>query len=72
MPKRCPYAKSDMTPCVIKDGPICFAFGANDEPICVGCERSPDALGVPRPADWDRTVAEFRHKQAPPRNRRRK
>jgi len=60
MTRECPYAKTDMTPCVLKDGAMCFAVGDNDEPICVGCERSPEALGVPRPADWERIVEEER------------
>jgi hypothetical protein len=33
----CPYAKSDMTPCVARDGQMCVA----DEGMCVGCERMP-------------------------------
>ena len=60
MVKHCRYAKSDMTPCVLRDGEICFAMDANDEPICVGCERSPKTLGVPRPKDWTRTVADYK------------
>jgi hypothetical protein len=62
MTKECPYAKSDMTPCVRKDGPVCFAMDSRDEPICVGCERSPETLGVPRPADWAKTVADYKRK----------
>ena len=49
----CPYAKSEMTPCVLADGAVCWAFGKNDEPICVGCELTPAQLGLPRPAGWD-------------------
>jgi len=55
----CPYAKSDMTPCVLKDGEMCFAMDTADQPICVGCEKSPASLGVARPADWDMTVANY-------------
>lgn len=54
--KECPYAHSDMTPCVRKDGPVAFAMNANDNPICVGCERTPETLGVPYPPNWQETV----------------
>jgi hypothetical protein len=60
---QCPYAKSDMTPCVLKDGPICFAMDSRDNPICVGCERTPEALGVDPPADWSKQVADYHAKQ---------
>ncbi len=33
LPRRCPRAHSDMTPCVIKDG----ALAADDGGVCVGC-----------------------------------
>lgn len=33
----CPYAQSDMTPCVARDGQICVA----DDGKCVGCNRYP-------------------------------
>jgi hypothetical protein len=56
---QCPYARSDMTPCVLKDGEICFAMNSADEPICVGCERSPKTLGVDPPANWKQTVADY-------------
>jgi hypothetical protein len=46
---KCQYAKSDMTPCVLKDGPVCFATDSYGFPICVGCERTPETLGVPYP-----------------------
>jgi hypothetical protein len=62
MRKPCPYAKSDMTPCVLRDGEICFALSSHDEPICVGCERSPKTLGVPRPANWAKIVADYKRK----------
>ena len=55
--KQCPYAKSDMTPCVLKDGATCWAIGSHDEPICVGCEHGPKTLGAPWPTGWKRTVA---------------
>jgi hypothetical protein len=60
--RHCPYAKSDTTPCVLRDGEICFAFDVNDEPICVGCEHTPKTLGVPRPKDWNKMVERY-HKQ---------
>lgn len=56
---QCPHAKSDMTPCVLKDGPICFAMNWMDRPICVGCEKSPQTLGVDPPGDWSRQVADY-------------
>jgi hypothetical protein len=33
----CPYAKSDMTPCVARDGQMCVAGNG----VCVGCGNSP-------------------------------
>ena len=63
MTKECPYAKSFMTPCVLKDGDVCFAMDANDKPICVGCERSPATLGVPFPANWKRLVAAYKEQR---------
>lgn len=59
---RCEYAKSDMTPCVRKDGAVAFAMDSRDEPICVGCEHGPKFLGVPRPADWEQQVAKYGRK----------
>jgi hypothetical protein len=69
MTTACPYAKSDMTPCVIKDGPMCWAVGDGDRPICVGCERGPKTLGVPFPADWEQTLEQVR-REATERRRR--
>lgn len=57
--EQCPHAKSDDTPCVRKDGPICFAMDGKDQPICVGCERTPEQLGVDRPGDWEQQVADY-------------
>jgi hypothetical protein len=51
----CAYAKSDMTPCVIRDGDVCWADDGHGNPICVGCERGPSTLGVPSPAGWNST-----------------
>lgn len=56
---QCPYAKSDFTPCVLKDGPDCFCMDSSDRPICVGCERSPKTLGVDPPGDWAKQVADY-------------
>lgn len=56
---QCPHAKSDMTPCVLKDGSICFAMDWMDKPICVGCERTPAQLGVDIPTDWAKQVAAY-------------
>lgn len=52
----CHYAKSDMTPCVLKYGSVAFAMNSRGVAICVGCERTAQALGVERPADWEQTV----------------
>jgi hypothetical protein len=38
------FARSDMTPCVLRDGDICYAEDFSGEPICVGCERTPPNL----------------------------
>lgn len=37
---KCPYAKSDMTPCYLRDGDIVIVKDSYDHDICVGCERS--------------------------------
>ena len=39
--KECPYAKSDMTPCYLKDGDL-VVVGSDER--CVGCERKIDRL----------------------------
>lgn len=69
---KCPYAKSNMTPCVLRDGAICFAMDSHDEPICVGCEKTPRALGVERPANWDQIVRDARREQHERQRDRRK
>lgn len=43
---KCPFAKSDMTPCVRRDGHICWVLGDFDHPICVGCEKGPKTIGI--------------------------
>lgn len=50
--KQCLRKKSDMTPCVITDGPICYAENARGYPICVGCERGPKVTGVLPHEGW--------------------
>jgi hypothetical protein len=72
MARDCRYAKFDMTPCVLRDGAICFALGNNDEPICVGCERTPAQLDVPRPPDWEQIVQHVRDEDRRRDKRRRK
>jgi hypothetical protein len=62
MSKFCEHAKSDMTPCVRRDGAVAFAMDMADQPICVGCERTPAQLGVERPADWEQTVKDYNAK----------
>jgi hypothetical protein len=59
----CPYAKSDMSPCVLRDGAVSFAMDTRDNPICVSCGRSPKSLGIPRPAGWEKTVADYKRNQ---------
>jgi hypothetical protein len=34
----CPWARSDMTPCIARDGRLALA----DAGVCVGCGRSPE------------------------------
>jgi len=36
----CPRAKSDMTPCVVRDGGMCVIVINFDLAVCVGCETS--------------------------------
>jgi hypothetical protein len=53
----CPREKSDMTPCVARDGHLVVVFAAGERPICVGCEadlltlveRERSLKGVPWP-----------------------
>lgn len=45
--KSCPRKKSDMTPCVVTDGAICYTLDSYGYPICVGCERGIHITGVP-------------------------
>lgn len=57
----CPHKRSDMTPCVIEDGDICYGFaGLHDQsPVCVGCGRGPATTGVPAPEGWDEQVRQY-------------
>jgi hypothetical protein len=43
MSRKCPRAKSYMTPCVIRDGAVAYGFksATNTEPRCVGCGWGP-------------------------------
>jgi len=34
----CPREKSEMTPCVARDGGMCVVEDSYGNPICVGCE----------------------------------
>jgi hypothetical protein len=34
----CPREKSDMTPCLARDGRLVVVFDSFGKPICVGCE----------------------------------
>lgn len=67
--RTCQWAKSDMTPCVLKDGPVAFAMNSRDEPICVGCERHYTVLGLERPPNWDAEVAAYKKSHEPTRAR---
>ena len=55
----CPFKKSFMTPCVITDGPVAYCANLSDEPICVGCERTPKQTGVPAPPDFADQLAAY-------------
>jgi hypothetical protein len=52
----CTHAKSDMTPCVVRDGAMCYAEDGRHRPMCVGCERTPEQTGVAPPKNWDKIV----------------
>jgi hypothetical protein len=54
----CPHTRSDMTPCVLRDGDICWADKFDGKPICVGCERTPKELGLPAPVPWPRPASD--------------
>lgn len=56
----CSHAKSDMTPCVLRDGSVAWAINSNDKPICVGCEKTPKVLGMIYPKGWSKIVAEYK------------
>jgi hypothetical protein len=40
----CPYAKSDMTPCIARDGHLALTDPDAPEPVCVGCGHEPRDL----------------------------
>lgn len=43
--KSCPWARSAMTPCVLRDGEISYAPSPNDpERSCVGCGAPPEVI----------------------------
>lgn len=62
--KHCDYAKSDMTPCVIRDGDMCYGGWTPATPRCVGCGRSPEQIGVPAAADYGKTFERYVKKHA--------
>lgn len=41
---QCPREKSDMTPCVARDGGIVVTSNSFGNPLCVGCEARVDRL----------------------------
>lgn len=45
MTKQCPHAKSNMTPCVIKDGPMCFSTGGRK--MCDFTDSGQCAAAIP-------------------------
>jgi hypothetical protein len=47
--KECPYAKSFMTPCYLKDGEVAIALTWSKKKICVGCARGIERLSTQRP-----------------------
>lgn len=40
----CPWAKSDMSPCVARDGMTCVSDGDRSPQVCVGCGHPPAFL----------------------------
>lgn len=40
----CPREKSDMTPCVARDGGLAVYLNTSDHPCCVGCASSVELL----------------------------
>lgn len=60
---KCPRARSEMTPCVIKDGAIAYAISSSDTPICVGCEKGPTITGIDPPKDWAQQVASYKYEE---------
>lgn len=43
----CAFAKSDMTPCVVRDGDVCY----DDSGRCVGCNRRRAEIAPTRASD---------------------
>jgi hypothetical protein len=45
----CPWARSDMTPCVMREGEVCYAPSRDhSERSCVGCGAPPEAVARER------------------------
>lgn len=40
----CPRARTDMTPCVARDGELALDDARSPDPACVGCGQDPRAL----------------------------
>jgi len=54
---RCPYAKFARTPCVVREGVCALVMdAAADDPVCVGCQRTPQQIGLGRPSVWEQRV----------------
>jgi len=56
---RCPYAKSDMTPCARKDGEMAVALTSTGKRICVGCELPAAAILQEQSMSEQRVVRGF-------------
>jgi hypothetical protein len=41
---RCLFKPTDITPCVIEDGPACYDQVDGRAPVCVGCDRTVERI----------------------------
>jgi hypothetical protein len=46
MSRRCPRQQTELTPCVVVDGAICYTLGPYRRPVCLGCDMGPTVTGV--------------------------
>jgi len=61
--KECRFARSDDTPCVVRDGPVAYAADLADRPVCVGCGRPPGATGIPPDPKFADQLAKYKRDQ---------